>query len=135
MKSLMCAVAVLVAVPAPADDKPAVRSLAVKGVEFDFCKRGNRPEPVEIRSAEELAKSTLFRDDDGRDAVKKQVDFAKEKLVVFVWSSSGGDKLTGALSRDGKVAEFTYTAGLTDDLRHHAHVFAVPKDMTVKVNE
>ena len=135
MKSVMCVMAaVLLAVPAFACEVPPnVRALATKGVAFDFSKAGNRPEPVEIKSADELAKSALFADDADRDEIKKQVNFEKEKLVVFVWSGSGQDKLDGALVKRGGTAQFTYTVGRTDDLRHHGHVFAVPKDAKVEV--
>jgi len=135
MKNVMCAVAaVLLAGPAFAGDNPPdVRSLAVKGVKFDHEKAGNRPKPVEIKTAEELRKSALFIDDDDRDEVKKQVSFEKEKLVVFVWSGSGQDRLTGELVKRGGTARFTFKAGLTDDLRHHGLVFAVPKDAKVEM--
>lgn len=135
MKSVMCAtVAVLFAVQAFACDAPPdVRSLASKGVKFDHTKGGNAPKAVEIKSAEELAKSPLFADNDSRDEIKKQVDFDKEKLVVFVWSGSGGDKLSGELVKRGGTAQFTYKAGFTDDLRRHGHVFAVPKDAKVEM--
>lgn len=135
MKSVMCAIAVLVAAPvfACGDNPPSVRSLASKGVNFDYEKGGNSPKAVEIKSAEELAKSPLFADDDGRAEIKKQVDFGKEKLVVFVWKGSGQDKLTGELVKRGGTARFTYKAGLTDDLRSHAYVFAVPKDAKVEL--
>jgi hypothetical protein len=136
MRNVMCAVvAVLVAVPAFAENPPDVRVLTTKGVKFDFTKAPNGPKAVEIKTADELAKSALFSDDTGRDAIKKQVDFAKEKLVVFVWQGSGGDKLTGVLAKRGGTAEFTYTAGFTDDLRQHAHAFAVPKDAKVEVKK
>ena len=135
MKSVMCAVAVLLAAPvfACGEGPPEVRSLASKGVNFDHEKGGNSPKAAEIKSAEELAKSPLFADDDGRSEIKKQVNFDKEKLVVFVWKGSGQDKLTGALVKRGGTAQFTYTVGLTDDLRRHAHVFAVPKDAKVEM--
>src|SRR5204863_221331 len=136
MKSVMCAVAaVLFAVPvfARGDNPPEVRALAVKGVKFDHEKAGNRPKPVEIKSADELAKSKLFADDESREEIKKQVKFDKEKLVVFVWSGSGQDKLTGALVKRGGTALFTHTRGETDDLRHHGLVFAVPKDVKVEM--
>ena len=133
MKSAMCAVAVLVAVPAFADEKPAVRALDMKGVKLVQPKDvGSPPKPVEVKTADELMKSAAFADDDGRAAAKKQVDFSKDKLVVFAWSGSGQDKIAGAMSKDGKTAVFAYTVGLTDDLRRHALVFAVPKDALVK---
>ncbi len=132
----MCAaVAVLFAVPVFADEPPDVRVLATKDVKFDHAKAGNAPKAVEFKSADELAKSELFADAAGRDAVKKQVNFEKEKLVVLVWSGSGGDKLTGALVKRGGTAEFTYKGGATDDLRKHAHAFAVPKDAIVEVKK
>lgn len=137
MKSVMCAVAaVLLVVPALAGDSPPdVRSLAVKGVKFDHENAGGSPKPVEIKTAEELMASALFLDDDGRDEVKKQVSFENEKLVVFVWSGSGRAALTGSLVKRGGTARFTFTAGLTDDLRHHGFVFAVPKDAKVEMGK
>lgn len=116
-----------------ADDRPALRALDVPGVKFKHV--GNSPKPTEITSADELTKAAVFADDAGRTAVAKQVDFAKDKLVVFAWSGSGGDKLKGDLVTDGKktFANFTYSAGVTDDLRRHGFVFVVPKDAEVKV--
>ena len=94
-----------------------------------------RIDPFVIASADELGKSKLFADDASRDALKKQTDFAKHKLVILAWSGSGGDKIAGSLSKDGKTATFTYTRGETDDLRRHALAFAVPKDCEVKVEK
>ena len=118
---------------AVAEDKPAVRALDLKGVALKHD--GNEPKPAEIKSAEELAKAGVFADAAGRDALKKQIDFAKEKLVVFAWSGSGGDKLTPSLAADGKKVAFAYKAGLTDDIQRHGHAFAVPKDATVEVKK
>jgi hypothetical protein len=135
MKSVMCAVAVLVAGPAFACEiPPDVFNLETKGVKFDFSKGGNAPKPVEIKSAEELANSPLFADAASREAIKKQVNFAKEKLVVFVWSGSGQDKLSGQLIKRGGTAVFTYKVGRTDDLRRHAYLFAVPNYAKVELN-
>jgi hypothetical protein len=105
------------------------------GVKFVRENDPPRPEPVVIASAEELAKSKLFADDESRDTLKNQMDFAKQKLVVFVWRGSGLDKLAGSLSADGKTATFTHTRGLTDDLREHALAFAVPRDCEVKLGK
>jgi hypothetical protein len=139
MKSVMCAVVVFAGtVPAFADkkpDPPAVRALDLKWVrvvpESDF----GEPKPFQIVNDEDLAVSPLFVDARSRAVIKSQVDFEHEKLVVFVWSGSGQDRLTGALGTDGKVAVFTYKVGLTDDLRRHAYAFAVPKDATVEVKK
>jgi hypothetical protein len=112
-------------------DKPAIRTLDLKGVKLKH--EGNAPKPTEIASAEELAKAGVFEDAAGRDAIKKQIDFEKEKLVVFAWSGSGGDKLTSSLAADGKKVAFAYRAGLTDDLRHHGFAYAIPRAATVEV--
>jgi hypothetical protein len=60
------------------------------------------------------------------------VDFAKEKVAVFAWAGSGQDKVAAGEVKD-KTAVFTYTRGLTRDLRQHVKIFAVPKDAEVKV--
>lgn len=120
-----------------ADGKPALRTLELKGVKLVFPDQLIEPKPIEITSAEELAKAKGFADDASREAVKKQVDFAKEKLVVFIWAGSGGDKLTGELKMVDKksVAVFTYKPGITDDFVHHSRMFAVPKDAGVEVKK
>ncbi|MBA4067875.1 MAG: hypothetical protein C0501_30075 [Isosphaera sp.] len=125
----------LAAASAAADDKPAARAVDLAGVKLVWAERAGTPAAVEVASADELAKSKAFADDASRDAVRKRVDFGKEKLVVFAWSGSGGDKLTPAVAADGAktTATFAYRAGATDDLRRHGLVFAVPKDAAVKV--
>lgn len=116
------------------NDKPAVRTLDLKGVKFVHPPGAQPPTPTEIKSAEELTRATAFEDDASREAIKKQVDFTREKLVVFVWSGSGQDKLTPELKTEGKktMAVFVYKAGATEDLRRHGLVFAVPRDAEVK---
>jgi hypothetical protein len=106
---------------------------SLKDVKVDFSKGGNEPKPLEIKSLDQLAKADVFADEASRAAIKKQVDFSKDKVVVFVWSGSGQDKLIAALSEDGKTAEFTYSVGKTDDLRHYARVFALPRDCELKM--
>ena len=139
MRTTMLTAALFLAAPVLADDKPtkeAVRTLELKGVRVvtpDFAE----PKASEVTTDEELAKSPLFPDADSRDAIKKQLNFAKEKLVVFGWSGSGGDKLTPELTTADKktVAVFTYKAGVSDDVRRHTLVFAVPKDAMVDVKK
>ena len=98
-------------------------------------KEGNPLKPTEINTAGELTKSPLFGEG-ATDKLKKFVNFEKEKLVVFAWSGSGQDKLTGSLvTADKKVtAQFLYTGGVTKDYRPHFYVFVAPKDAEVKAD-
>jgi hypothetical protein len=112
----------------PADDKPAVKEIPTKDLKITFPKGGKATEPTEINSAEDLAKAPALGG--AADEIKKQVDFAKEKLVFFAWGGSGGDKVTA----DEKTAgTFNYMRGLTRDFRQHTKLFVVPKDAAVKV--
>jgi hypothetical protein len=114
-----------------------IANLSMKDVKIVRDRNELPPGAVVIASADDLAKSRLFADDAGRDALAKQIDFANKKLVVFVWSGSGGDTITASVrgEAEDKIALFTYTRGETDDLRDHALAFAVPKDYEVKVME
>jgi hypothetical protein len=116
-----------------ADDKPAVKELATKDLKLTFPKAGKATEPTLITSAEDVAKSPVVGG--AADEIKKQVNFEKEKLVVFAWGGSGGDKLASDLKTSDKrmTAVFTLTRGLTRDFRQHIHLFVVPKDADVKV--
>ncbi len=124
--------AVLLALPLfAADEKPAVKEIATKDLKVKAPEGGKPTARTEIKTADDLAKSPVLKG--AADDIKKSVDFAKEKLVLFAWSGSGGDRIAGAAGKDGKTAEFTYTGGLTFDLRQHVKLFVVPKDAEVKV--
>jgi hypothetical protein len=125
----------LVASAAGAGDKPSVRPLDLKAVKLTHA--GNAPEAAVAGFPEELAKVKALADAAGRDAVAKQVDFAKEKVVVFAWQGSGGDRLVPELKTDGGkvIAVFTYSPGATDDLRPHGFAFSIPKDAVAEVKK
>ena len=114
-------------------DKPAIKELDTKDMKLVPPQRGKATEPTTIASAEELAKNQTVKD--SADAIKKQVDFEKQKLVVFAWAGSGQDKITPELKTADKksTAVFAYTRGLTRDLRQHIHLYVVPRDAEVKV--
>lgn len=121
-------VAAFFAAPVFAEDKPAVKEIPTKDLKIKFPERGKATEPSEIKTADELAKSEALKD--AADAIKKQVNFEKEKLVFFAWGGSGGDKIAA----DEKTAgTFNLTRGLTRDFRMHTKLFVVPKDAAVKV--
>jgi hypothetical protein len=114
---------------ARADDKAeAVKEIELKDLKKSPAFAGAN-KPTEITSADELAKA--IPDEDAVAKIKKDVDFAKVKLVLFAWEGSGGDKVTPSTEKD--EVTFTYKAGLTRDLRQHMHLFAVPKDAKIKM--
>ena len=120
-----------------AEDKPAsLTPLDLKDIATVQPKGGDATKPAEIKSADELAKSPLFGAG-AADQLKKHVDFAKQKLVVFAWSGSGKDAVAGeTLTSDKKItAQFLYTPGATRDLRQHFKVFVVSKDAEVKAEK
>jgi hypothetical protein len=103
-----------------------LREIDVKNLKLAI-KKGQAEKPTIITTTTELDNAIP-----GADAIKKQVDFTKEKLALFVWAGSGGDKLAGKLSDDAKTANFSYTRGLTRDLRSHVHLYAMPKNAELK---
>ncbi len=117
------------AAPALADEKSAVKEIPAKELKIAFNNDSKVTDPTEIKSVDDLAKSPAL--EGAADEVKKAVDFEKQKLVLFMWSGSGGDRLAANLKTS--TATFTLTRGKTFDLRQHTHLFVVPKDAEVKV--
>jgi hypothetical protein len=115
------------------DEKPAPKEIPLKNLMTTVSDKAKVTEPAIVTTAEELAKNAVVGK--AADEIKKKLDFDKEKLVVFAWSGSGGDKLGGELNTADKktTALFKLTPGLTRDLRQHIHLFVVPKDAEVKV--
>jgi hypothetical protein len=72
---------------------------------------------------------------DRQARLKKEVDFAKEKLVFFAWSGSSGDQLFWKAEEGKKGPEivFSYKRGLTDDVRPHFRLIGIPKGMAWRV--
>src|SRR5712692_462167 len=129
---LVVLTAVGLLVPAFAADPKGevVREIDVKGLKLPF-QLGKVEQPTEITSAAELAKA--IPDKEWQDKIGKEVDFTKQKLLLFIWSGSGTDKFAAELGKNGEVT-FQFTRGNTRDLRVHLHLFKLPKDMkwTVK---
>jgi hypothetical protein len=116
------------------DDDPEPKARAVKPREIPAtglpAGRGSYDAPISIPSEKHLAE--LVPDRDARAAILKQVDFKKERLLLFSWSGSGGDGVTPALGKAGE-ANFHYAGGKTSDLVRHARLFAIPARAKVKV--
>lgn len=104
-----------------------VKELAAQDVRFPKG-AGDVTRPLVIASAEDLAGSVP----DVRGRLKKEVDFASQKVLLFVWSGSGCDLLTFTVEKGdvGNKVVFRYDPGLTDDLRPHVRLFAVPRGAT-----
>src|SRR5215475_8421791 len=102
MRSVLCVVALLIVVPVFAGDKRPARELNLTGVKLELPGvRDLKDGLTEIRTADELAKSTAFADDASREAVKRQVDFSREKVVVFTWWGSSSSSARVKRGRDG----------------------------------
>ncbi len=135
----MFAVLVASSLAATADDKekdkPTVKEIPTKDLKFAFpAKAGKATEPVAVKSADELAKNPVVKD--AADAIKKLVDFEKQKLLVFAWAGSGQDTITLSIGSEGgkSIVYGEYLRGRTRDLRQHVRLFAVPKDLKVVVD-
>jgi ABC-type molybdate transport system substrate-binding protein len=131
---LALAVAGLVALSAAAAEDgvkkgkaAVVREIELKGFWGSLPKRV-ASKPLHISSADELTKA--IPDEEVRDQIAKQVDFAKDQLVIFSWVGSGTDKLTYQVEEGekGPVVVFTFTRGHGDDLPRPRHrLYAVAK--------
>jgi hypothetical protein len=140
MKTRLLALAVcgLMLPQTTAEEKPkeekkdaAVREIDVKGLKLPIARDGDVNKPTTITSAEELAKAVP--DEEAQAKIKKEVDFGKQKILLFSWAGSGGDKLSFATVEGKNEIVFTIKRGLTRDLRPHVHLFVLPKDAAWKV--
>jgi hypothetical protein len=123
-----CAMALVLAFGASASADDKVKEIDLKDLKVKFVEGGKATAPAEIKTADDLKKNAALKD--AAEDIAKKVDFSKEKLVLFWWGGSGGDKIAA----DAKTAgTFNLTRGLTRDFRMHVHLFAVPKDAEVKV--
>jgi hypothetical protein len=135
MKTRLAALVILglvLPLTASAEETPvAVKEIDVKTLKVPMARDGDVMKPMKVTSVEELAKA--IPDEAAQTAIKKEVDFATQQLLLFAWGGSGQDKLSFA-TREGKnEVVFVYTRGFTRDLRPHVHLFVLPKDATFKV--
>jgi hypothetical protein len=116
-----------------ADDDPEPRAKAVKPREIVVtglpAGRGSYDAPTSIPSEKHLAE--IVADNDVRAAILKQVDFRKERLLLFSWAG-GDDRLTPVEGKPGEAA-FEFVAGPSEEILTHAKLFAVPARVKVKV--
>ncbi len=118
----------------PAEEKKAAP--AIKAVELAFnaasfkklAAKASIKKPLAIEDAKTAA--DYFSADELK-VIAKQFDFQGQKLLVFVWRGSGGDRLTYAVMKSYPVQiRFQYQRGRTKDLRQHLKLFALRKNVT-----
>jgi len=126
-KVMLATISLVVPLSVTAGEAGKLREIEVKDLKVDF-EKGNVTKPTVIASAADLDKAIP-----NADAVKKQVDFSKEKLLLFAWSGGSSNQIRGKLSDDGKRVNFTFIPGRMRDPQRHVHLFAVPKDAEFKV--
>lgn len=106
--------------------KDVIQEINIKGLKIPpVDPQASVYKPAKITSTMELAK--IFPAQETQEKISKQVDFKKQYLLYFRWTGSGGDKITPVLkmATTGPVIVFQYKAGLTDDVAHHARLFAL----------
>jgi hypothetical protein len=96
--------------------------------------------PVVISSEDELKESPILKD--AADAIKKKVDFSKEKLVLFNFPGKDGGKMVtkAELARDKGDAvakpaiHFQYTGGEIGIPRTQVLLYVIPRGAEVKTS-
>lgn len=135
MRITMCAAAIVFATSFAAADDKAVREIPTTGLKINF-KSGTGDstvtKPAVITSAEDIARNAALKD--AADALQKQIDFGKEKLVFFFWGSFDLQQIAPDADRP---VTFTYTNRISKSGRFttRAKLFVVPKDAEVKVTQ
>jgi hypothetical protein len=114
----------------------AVREIDLKGYKAEW-KSGSVLKPAEIVNAEELAKA--IPDKEWQAKITRQVDFAKEKLLFFVWMGSSGDRLSfvTAPGKDGQPVVFRYAENFEHMMvaPQHFRLYVIPREAIWKVEK
>jgi len=93
---------------------------------------GGATKPLEIRSQEDAAKHF---DAENLAALKKEVDFGKQMVLLFAWRGSGQDRLEyDVLESFPEQVRLRYQPGRTRDLRPHVKVFILRANVKWSVN-
>jgi hypothetical protein len=149
MRFLTTAAVLLAAICSMAADKSVVRPISTQNLRIKAAiPRGtDATTPSIITSAEALSKVGPLTPD-AADAVRTQVDFNSDQLVVFWWTGKGHDRLdttretivekktvtgTRAVIEKRISITFVFTPGSTRDPSTHLRLFIVPKGAEIKV--
>jgi len=94
--------------------------------------KSSRKKPLLIEDAATAAK---YFSKEELKALAKQIDFNTQKLLVFAWKGSGGDKMTHIVMESfPEQISFNYKPGRTRDLRPHWYVYALRKNVSFRCN-
>lgn len=134
MRMLLSAVmVVLTSSLLAAQEVPAVREIPSRDI-FNVA-TGARPfkvtEPKVFKTFAEINMTKLFTQN-GKAALRKQVNFEKEKVVLFFWDWAGGDKIVPVADKPGT---FLYSSTGVGKGGFGDKLFVVPKDAEVKVTQ
>ena len=128
--------ALLLAAALVAGDDPEPKARAVQPREIAVAGlprvNGQYDKPISIASERHLAEQVS--DEAVRATILKQVNFRKERLLLFSWFGSPRDSLQPAPSKAGE-ANFEITRAITKKAVLQARLFAVPAKARVKVTE
>jgi len=116
----------------PESAGPAIENVTGVAPKPDAFKPRGWKTPTEIGTADE---AKAFFGEKQMEKLLGQVNFEKQKVLVFAWRGSGGDRLSYSVA--GSFPEqvtFEYRGGRTRDLRPHVHVFALRKNVTWRVS-
>ena len=134
MKMSICAVVVvLTASFVTAQEKPAVREIPSRDI-FNAATAAKPfpvTEPKVYASFAEINMTRIFTAS-GKAAIRKQVDFDKEKVVLFFWSWAGGDKIVPVADKPGS---FIYSSTGVGKGGFGDKIFVLPKDAEIKVTK
>ncbi len=115
--------------PEPKSKTLKPREIVAKGL---VVAPGSHNAPTSSSSEKDLAK--LVTNKEARDAILKLVYFRKEKLLLFSWSGSTGDRLKPLPSKAAE-ANFEFTIGGAESERYHLKLFAVPPNAKLHITE
>ncbi len=120
---LLVLLSVAFAIAAPDASIPAIKAVKEATPNDGVFKAAARGKPLEIKSEEDAAKHF---DEKSLAALKEQVDFENQFVLVFAWRGSGQDKLSYDVAESfPEQVQFKLTPGRTRDLRPHIHVYAL----------
>ena len=113
-------------------DEPIREIRGVKPKRAAF-KPGGAKKPLVIKSDEDAAKHF---DAENLAALKKEIDFSKQIVLLFAWRGSGQDRIEYAvLESFPEQVLFSYHPGRTRDLRPHVKVFVLRANVKWSVKQ